>query len=111
MLTHSLVVASKVKEFDENYKVSEKFNEKFTQFYTFAVQIDEKYAITPTAGRIITASTEVTHSLTFTHSLTHLLTRSLICLLPPFCRPSRVRIIVQLNMNKKEKLLINQQNL
>ena len=83
MLTHSLtqsliVVASKVKEFDENYKVSEKFNEKFTQFYTFAVQIDEKYAITPTAGRIITASTEVTYTLT--HSLicllTHLLTHS-----------------------------------
>ena len=71
LLTHSL--ATKVKEFDENYKVSEKFSEKLTQFYTFAVQIDEKYAISPTAGRIITASSEVRYLLTlFAHYLTYL---------------------------------------
>lgn len=51
--------SNRVKEFDSNYKMSEKMNSWTEQVVTMARQIDEKYAISPTASRLVTSSAEM----------------------------------------------------
>ena len=51
--------STRVKDFDNNFKISEKMNSLSEQFVTMARQIDEKYAVSPTASRLVTASAEM----------------------------------------------------